>query len=827
MPKSSFTALLTATGLVLLGACSDSNNNSGSNPPPTNPPVEDAIAYQVSVHRTEGGVVHMVANDFDSIGFGTGYAAAQDNFCELARNLLKYRASLSRYLGPDDGNLDSDFFYQLLIDQGAYDHEIDGELDAQFRGYAAGFNRYLRDVGVDSLSDPACRGADWIQAMSHEDVRRIHMTPAFLPNFAGLILPAEPPPEAAQASAPEAMSQRQKYQLAAVAHEAFNGEDRGSNGVGIGRELSSNGLGMLYTNPHLGWDGFGFRMYAMHQIIPGVTNMLGANTAERANVGYGTNGDVAWTNTVTTSSQFAFYRLSLVDPLTYLFDDEPREIESIKVSVESLGQDGNLTREQHTFYKSHFGFMIGGAFPWTDTQAFTLRIVDEGVRALQGGALALQRAGDVRELKAALNQYQMVPVNTVAADRNGDTLYGDLGPVVNFTDQQLQDCRFVGPVFHGDSSACEWNTDSDSAAPGLLGASKQAFLVRPDYVTNSNDSYWLANPEQPITGIAMVQGDVEDERTLRTRSGLEMVDRRQQGGDGLAGNLFDLDGLIERMLANENYAGRILRDDLVILCEANPEVDLDGEVQDIGGACPVLKAWDLSSNLDSRGAHLFREFMRFANDGSSTNRWLPDSLNTRIPFDVNDPVITPSGLDTQDNTGALTALAEAVRRLDASGIALDARLGDIQYVVRNGERIPMHGGEEMEGVFNKMSLDFVEGEGYPDVTGSSASWIMAVQFTEDGVKARGVLARSMSTNTESEHYSDMTRMLSEKHLAELPYTAEEVEAAATSTVQLSEGTQDCVDDGWQQFASPAFDSEQQCRDYYTELSDSLVTDYID
>ena len=132
--------------VFMLASCtgSGSGNSQFEESPPPAPEPQTAIAYAATVHRTEGGYPHIIANDFGSLGFGTGYAAAQDNFCVLAENLLKYRAQLSQYLGPDNGNLNTDLFYRYLIDTGLFDAEISPELSAQFAGYAAGFNRYLR-----------------------------------------------------------------------------------------------------------------------------------------------------------------------------------------------------------------------------------------------------------------------------------------------------------------------------------------------------------------------------------------------------------------------------------------------------------------------------------------------------------------------------------------------------------------------------------------------------------------------------------------------------------------------------------------------------------
>ena len=868
--------LLGSAAILALTAACDDNSHSSRNPVAPLP----EVTYRATIERTQGGIPHITAEDFGSLGFGTGYAAAQDNFCALARNILQYRAQLAQYLGEgedDDNsigsNLDSDFFYQMMVQRGYYDHAIDPELDAQFGGFAAGFNRYLKDTGIDNIPDPACRGASWVQQMTQEDVRRFNLKPVFLPNLASLILPARPPGNtvastiapgattprvALLAQGPDAgtapvavpggpgpvgpaplWSAEQQRQMTALVDHLVNPFENGSNGVAIGRELSSTGKGILYTNPHLDW-AIDFRMYPRHHIIPGVLNELGANTFERPNVGFGTNGDIAWTNTVSTSTGLTFYKLDLVsgDPMSYLFDGEIRKIEPLQVTVRVKGADDSLSDANHTFYFSHFGPMTGGQFPWLPSLAFTLRIAEEGPRGMQGGAIGIARSKNVRELKASLNKSQhTAATNTIAADSSGEVLYGDLGPVVNFTDQQLSDCVFSGPTYQGNTSRCEWNTDADAAAPGLLGPSKQAYLFRTDYVTNSNDTYWLSNPNEPLVGIPLVQGDrVGNERTLRTRSGLAMIHRRIEGSDGLGGNVFGLDSLTQRMLSNENYAGQLLRDDLVKLCEDHAMVALDTGTPDarevrIGAACPVLAAWDLHSNTGSRGSHLFREFLREAHALDTGNdddwkRFLPALLNYSVAFDIDDPVNTPRGLDNVDNPVALQALALAVEKLESAGMPLDAKLGDIQTVTR-GEVFPWHGGEEFEGVFNKIGMDLDEAAGgYPEPTGSGASWVMTVQFTDDGPVARGILVYSLSTSSESAHYNDMTALFSDKQLVDIPYHPEDVTAAALSTIEVSEGANACLYGGWEAFSGEHFADEASCIAFFSALNDHRVTEYV-
>ena len=832
--------LALATSIASLLACSDSSDSNSGAEPPQGP---DAPAtFSAQVYRTDGGIPHIVADDWASLGYGTGYAAAEDHYCEQARNILKFRAQLSENFGVGVGNdnLHSDLFIALQVADGLYDAEIDPEFDALFAGYAAGFNRYTRDNG-DSISDPACADANWIPTVTADDIRRIHLTPAFLPNVGFMIAQGTPPVPVASAdtgdntiigstrSAPTvAVQPAEQQQLAGWIHDIHNPYDKGSNGAAIGREMSADDHGLLFTNPHLDWGSFDFRMYGLHQIIPGVTNMLGANQAQRANVGFGTNGDVAWTNTVSQGVFFAFFRLQLVpgNPTSYIVDGEVREMTPVPVTIKVKDAEGVISDYNHTGYKSHIGWVAGGPLAWTSEKADTIASADEGARGFQGGALAMSRATNVRELKGIIDKYANFPsTNVIAADSAGETLYGDLAPTANWTDEQLVECNLFGPIYDGSTSACEWGTDPDSAAPGLLGASKQPYLYRYDYVTNSNDSYWLANPAEPIPPAPMVKGDSGTERTMRTRAGLMMIEARRHGSDGLPGTTFDLDSLIARSLNNDSGAAMLLGDGLVQLCRDNPSVELDGETVNVSAACDVLAAWDRTANLESRGAHLFREIMRTVT-GNYDGRNIPPNINVLVPFDANDPLATPRGLDSEDNPDVLLALATAVRDLNDRGIALDAQLGELQGVTRNGQFIPLHGGEEIEGVFNKMSFDPVDGR-YPEVTGSSASWVMAAHVAGDDTRVKGLTAFSQSSDPTSEHYSDLTQRFSDKDLPEIPFLLADVQAQATSSMTLEEGEDDCVGDGWQQFSAPGVSDEASCREFFQRAYNNRITGFVE
>lgn len=81
--------------------------------------------YNARIQRIEGGIPYITANDYGSLGYGTGYAMAQDMPCMLAREFLTYDAQRARYLGDTPENRGSDFFYRLFIDRGGTKDPVD------------------------------------------------------------------------------------------------------------------------------------------------------------------------------------------------------------------------------------------------------------------------------------------------------------------------------------------------------------------------------------------------------------------------------------------------------------------------------------------------------------------------------------------------------------------------------------------------------------------------------------------------------------------------------------------------------------------------------
>lgn len=742
---------------------------------------DEGSRFSAELRRTAYGVPHIKADDMGGIGFGFGYASAEDNICEIMDRLLTVAGERSKYLGPgEDGeNIDSDFYHQRMIASARVEALLNGsegspdtpsaEARALAEGYAAGINKYLRETGVDNISDPRCKGAAWVHEITALDYWR-HMYVGQTVNwqFAPTTL-AAPPNEIQQAALP--------------ADIEMSEIGIGSNAYAIGREMTKGGRGVLLGNPHYPWDGVN-RFYRTHFIIPGDINIVGISYIGMPMIRIGHTDKLAWSNTVSTARRTGFYELTLnpADPTQYLYEGAWVPMEKEEVSVPVL-RDGREVMETRTLYSTRWGKVIETeAMPWTEETAFAVRDVEVGLRD-PDQYISVWRAKSVREMKAALAKYQSFRFNSTAVDSTGEALYGDLGMIPNVSPALAAMCTKSDyakemwanertAVLDGSRAACDWATDADSSQAGVAGAGETPHQFRTDYVLQSNDSYWLTNMFEPVTGYSPVFGDEATPRSLRTRAAHEQVERRMGGTDGFGQPKFDLKSMQQVMYSDRHYGAELVREDLVNLCEIAVK-DLGKEA--LGEACHVLAQWDLKVNLDSRGAHLFH---MFAEAGG---------MKFKVPFDPADPVHTPNTLDIK-NPEVLAALETAVQRLHELHIPLDAKLGDVQTETRNGKRIPIHGGAGPEGVFNVISVlnsSLTREKGWTEIR-HGASWIYVVEFTDDGPKSEGILTYSQSTDETSPHYSDQTELYSRKGWDDLLWADEAVEANTVSRKMLRE-----------------------------------------
>jgi len=722
---------------------------------------ESSADASAQIRRTSFGVPHIVAKDERGLGYGIGYAYAQDNLCLLANEVLTVNGERSRYFGAQAqtleqrDNLASDLFFTWLNTPTA----VSGFLQAQpapvrdlLEGYASGFNRALAERRSQGL--PAeCGDGQWLRPITSLDLvkltRRL-LAEGGIGQFAEALAAAQPPQLASQHPLPgfgAALAQQQRF-----------ASQRGSNAVAIGAQRSANGRGLLLANPHFPWMG-GMRFYQMQLTIPGQMDVMGAALPGLPVVNIGFNRHLAWTHTVDTSKHFTLYRLQLdpKDPTRYLLDGQSLPLARQTVSVTVKADDGTLSQLTRQVYSSNFGPIVQwpGRLDWDNTVAYSLRDANlDNTRVLQQW-YRINQADSLDALKGSIGQLQGIPwVNTLAVDADGRALYLNQS-VVPYVDQPLlnQCGNPAAPeplvVLDGSRSACHWKVDAQAAQPGIFPAHLLPSLERSDFVQNSNDPAWMVNPAQPLTGYSPLVSRNDQPLGMRGRFALERLQGKAKVG---------VDDLQNMVLDDEVYLARLVLPDLRQWCK--------GAQTDVQALCASLSAWNGKADLNS-GIGL----VHFQNMVDALAEH-PDSW--RVAFDPADPQHTPRGLAVEQaavrkllHEAALASLQQVAQ----DGVDEGSQWGQVQQAL---DGTPVPGGPQELGVYNAI-FSVPHGPGKRLVV-SGTSYLQLVSFTEQGPQARGLLAFSQSSEAASAHSSDQTRAFSAKQLAPIPFTEAQIKA---------------------------------------------------
>jgi len=771
------------------------------------PAAADTPTYRATITRTEHDIPHIVAEDWGSLGFGSGYAAAETSICTLADTLLAARGERSKYLGPDakyddrtamnGTNLQVDALVtdlhnrqvveNLLADS---EHGPSAKARQMVAGYAQGVNQYLKDVGgADGITDPKCKGADYVEPTSTEldlwyGVYLANII-ASSGNFLKEIVDADPP----SLSDPGLPTLITNAVFGAVPEGTLDlsklGNDLpiGSNATAIGKDATSTGSGMILGNPHFPWRGR-FRFTQQHLTIPGEYNVAGGSLIGSPAVNIGWNNNVAWSHTVSTAYRFTPYEYRTVAaPTTYLVQGANglpalKNLEHRTVQIQAKQSDNSITTVTEDLYRTNEGYVLDAPdvfMGWTPLSFFAIRDANgEQLRTIDT-FLDMGNATDVNDLIQRQDTQGGMPwVNTIAADRAGNTLYADHSVVPNVPNDMATPLSLglglpiptggcltpIGALLFSQAGLpgldgsraegdCEWRTDSDAERPGILGPENLPKTVRQDWVMNANNSYWLPNPAQKLEGFARIIGCEGCVRTNRSRMVYHYVLDHLEDGD--------ITPEILRGTEHENRLGAATamgsNADLVEVCEA-----ADG-----GDYCDALSTWDRHSNKDSRGYALFEAF--------ATR--MPASGGYTTPFSTSDPVDTPRDLN-ETNSSVINAMKAALADLRAKNIAPDAQWGDVQVAGDDGvDPIPLGGGDgDRAGNANALasrSPDRNSSYGKPVTYGSSH--IQAISFLPDGVvDAKTILTYGQSENPNRPSHQDQTQLFSNKQWVSFPWT---------------------------------------------------------
>ncbi|MEV3815644.1 penicillin acylase family protein, partial [Aeromonas salmonicida] len=368
----------------------------------------------------------------------------------------------------------------------------------------------------------------------------------------------------------------------------------------------------------------------------------------------------------------------------------------------------------------------------------------------------------------------------------------------------------------GNDPDFEWVDSGQTRAPGLIPLSQAPRQTRSDYVYNANSSHWLTNLAAPLEGYSILYGPEQTVRSPRTRYNAQLISTPEAMGLTGTDRRFTLPALQRVLTHNGSLFARELREPLLARCQAHPLIQLTSGPLDLTPSCNALANWDGEYQLESRGAHLMREWLTAFR--TSGHRDIKDALFT-IPFDPAQGATTPSGLapwgGAPDQDPALLALAHAQQRLQAAGIAPDAELGTLQFVQKAAGLTPiaLPGGNSFEGLFNMVQTNLpsrsssdlaniVTGKSVADTTLRSldddgdgqpglryranygSSFVLALQFDAAGPKAERFLSYGQSHDPESQHFTDQTEQFARQQWQPMRFTEQEIEAHQERSLHL-------------------------------------------
>lgn len=770
-------------------------------------------SYEAEIRRTADGVPHIRANDWGSLGYGQGWACAQDNIGTIIDMAVKTRSQRSLFHGPgpDDNFLASDFGYrQLNIDERARTLRDAQSPTARalIDGYRAGCNAWLAQATASNALPQWCANAAWLTPLDELDLYRNLVDATLLAsgrNLVALIGRAEAPGENGPVD-PSPMS-------------ALQSPNGASNGWAFGGDATKSGGGLVLANPHFPWYGEA-RFWECHLQLPGELDVYGVSLVGIPLVQIGFNAHVGWTHTFSRGSRFTLSGLTLVpgDPTKYRHGDD--ELAMTPTTHHVTTHDG--TEIERTLWHSHHGPMVNlPLLGWGTDQAFTYRDANVDNTAMIEMYLGMCRATSMDEFRAAIINTQGMPwANTLASDTTGQAWYMDASATPNLSQSAQQ--RYLArlqedpiaallaanrvPLFDGSNPDDDWIAVEGSRSPGLVPTSELPELWRRDVVINANDSHWIANPEAPLVGYPVLCGRERVALSLRTRQNLLVTQALCDRGE------ITIDAVLDEVFADTSLSATLLRDGVIARCRA------EGSVAALRVAA-ILSAWDGTYARDAVGATLWREFMASFDDAeySAAGRLFGGA------FDPDNPMHTPIGLaaapqpatiapDVESAVDPIVLIAVgALALLESAGIDPDAPLGDVQWATAGDARVPVPGGGEVEGIINVLapvgsltSHSLAPRPGKGDVvpgrterTGLTqggyrvdygASFLMAVEMTPDGPIGKGLVAYGPSDDPADPRNAAAIRAYASELVRPLRFRDVEIDADPACVTQIVSGT---------------------------------------
>ena len=683
------------------------------------------IAQRVEIVRTEYGVPHILAQDLEAMGFALGWLQSEDHGDVTARNLIRARGDYARYVGYD--SINGDFVAKETYARAVETyHRLDPETREVYEGFVAGVRHYLR-LHRDEFPEwmePDFTGLDAhareIQSWSRGDAARF---------VRSLMTDGD------EADGDGDMDAAVQALDAASEAEVDFALD-GSNAWAFHSSRTTSGKAILLRNPHLTW-GAGY--YEAHVRVPGIVEFYGDfRIGGTFGIIGGFNGHLGWATTNNYPRYSQVYALT-ADPARdghYILDGRSHPLIKRSVTVDYRTQDGGLDSEARTTRWTPYGPVIHE----TDETIYILKDPRDGEFRRGEQFLRMMRAGSLNEWLEVMRMRAHPSSNFTYADAAGN--------IVHLYNARLP---LLPHESTGDTAAvARWTSDIWSE---LVPVDDMPLYVNPEggYVQQANDTPDYTNLNVPMDRDTMPANLPDRRLRLRSQLSLALVH-----GD----TKLSLEDVVKLKHSPRMLMAERVLDDLLDAARASDRPGLSDAIR-------ILDDWDRTADAESRGGLIFKGWARTYAEVVDTasfyrERWSADR-----------PVETPVGIGDPDV--AVSALAETVESMSASGIPLDVPWGQLHRVIRGDVDEPVSGCSPTLGCFRALSYSETDDGRFAANRGDA--WVFAVEFG-DVPRAYSVLSYGQSPKEDSPHFSDQAALFARGEMKTVAWRDEDIERRA-------------------------------------------------
>jgi acyl-homoserine-lactone acylase len=669
-------------------------------------------ARNVTIKRDTLGVPHIFGKTDADTAFGLAYAHAEDDYPIIQGSLAAARGQLALLLLKKIG-IANDFMVRLL--------NINEKVETQYSLLSPDVKNLL-DAYADGLNYYAYLHPDEVDTrllpFTGQDIVGgfIHKLSIFVGVGSTLEDLMGREPSTLKTGRP---LQRIKTSRADSIPDWALGIGVGSNSHAVSRKRSADGITRLNINSHQPYEG-AVAWYEAHLVSEEGWNAIGGTFPGAPFVLHGHNQHLGWAHTVNKPDGIDVYELEMHPDgsLKYRFDGEWKDLEVISSPlVIDIGLF-NLPIPKD-FYRSVHGPVLK-----RDEGYYAIRFVGSGQIGLAAEQwYRMNKATTMDEWKLAMSLQGIPMMNTMYADKDNILyVYNHLLPVRN----EQYDWLTILP---GNTSETLWSEYLSFQELPMSENPPSGYLVN----TNSSPFQATSGEGNPDPGLFSSTLGIETNLNNRARRSHELF-----GSD---------ESITREEFIQYKFDQTYSRSDRIFTQVLNPLLkEVQAQSDEEEQALQILKQWDGVADMDSTGASLANLIYRPI--FKAKQKLVP---NLKIP-------------------AIADCFRDAVEFLMEHYGRVDVPLGELQRLRRGDTDLPLAGSMD---VLNAVHTKIEEGH----LVGTAGdTYILIVEFDEDGARSWGRHQYGNVNRPDSKHYDDQALDFTQLKLKKSLLTREDIEA---------------------------------------------------